>query len=741
MHEQDITDMQVDNTEISLDLESFPQIFDNALMVEFYKKRFPCALPPDVQMVCALCMNDKVTTSFSTMEEIICQGEACQQVRGGGARTCLCEQCADENNLRMEVAMKRKSGIFPKRSYFCQCPNESLVYVRKSIVMKGYAEDADSVYPLYNETQMAYRIDGSILFTEKPSIEQLHKDPELFKQHVLSSFLVQNGEKVVKTTFNTKPEASYPLYGKDKPMSVTFMLDKRKQALRLVVGMPATNVMVSKNNTTRGGSGSSSAGVTIDTSDNNDSGILSFLIDLPPNEDVQLLAEGVLDKSDSHLIFKMLKEGQHSALPSFCPIPELNIMTAIDVMPATNCPSGAAEPKILTRLEASRLEVKLAEEAFFIGLCTESGYKYTENKDTQKYSVIVNTGTELCFENIEFSSRILGFGCQARCWDWHIVFLRAGNTASQTTFITLYVLVSHAPTAGVWVIKQTEYIVDDLDDCKSYSMMFGRDLGPYQMVSHDGYTLSKYIWPMEKMPVFGGHSEYSNALLRCITTVPESYGPFMSELFRQNLLTVSQVKASFEVHNKNEIEKDRKGNYVMLAKAKVVKNSSPATYIVPCKRNPLIVGASAYAAVEVPVFKRAFKGLGLLTFSATEHSDKDDEEGQIIPQIHFSEKENMVTILAHSGHLIYIKLSREVDTSFELGPEGPSCNIACKLIYTDASLNFEESESQDFTWGNEMWTFDFGVLEMHAKEEDNYYIFKRTSDNAKIFEVCLKVIV
>jgi len=128
-------------------------------------------------------------------------------------------------------------------------------------------------------------------------------------------------------------------------------------------------------------------------------------------------------------------------------------------------------------------------------------------------SLDVDTGENIIFTNIQAALLVCGFGDRAEKWDWHIVVLRRGRQ-----FLTLYMLVVHAPYPGLWIIAEHLSVGETVGACTMHSIMVGQDVAPAASVTYENFIIKRGLWAEAKMQALLGFSEKSNALQMCLTT-------------------------------------------------------------------------------------------------------------------------------------------------------------------------------------------------------------------------------
>jgi len=89
------------------------------------------------------------------------------------------------------------------------------------------------------------------------------------------------------------------------------------------------------------------------------------------------------------------------------------------------------------------------------------------------------------------------------------------------TYLTLYVLVVHAPYPGMWVIVEREHVDTTVEACTQSFMMVSEELAPFSELNNCVFTVKRELWEESYMHLYLGFLLKSWALERCLNTRPE----------------------------------------------------------------------------------------------------------------------------------------------------------------------------------------------------------------------------
>jgi len=227
------------------------------------------------------------------------------------------------------------------------------------------------------------------------------------------------------------------------------------------------------------------------------------------------------------------------------------------------------------------------------------------------------------FTDIVKSLEICGFGERAMKFDWHIVVLRRGRY-----FLTLYILVVHAPYPGLWIIAERLTIGKTVDECTTKTIMVGQDVAPLSFVENQHFLLERGLWDRFKMYLFMGFSEHSKALLKCLNRDYKQSGPSLRAMFDASILTMKDVEKGF-------LDEQRFCTMQMAAKDMASNN----TYITKVTAD-FHAKQKLKGVPEVKLFPGTVVAVGkfrMLRVVAGEfgqpYSQNDDDDGKIITKV------------------------------------------------------------------------------------------------------------
>jgi len=515
---------------MSLNIDSCSgQYPDNPLLDASMAIRYPKA-NKNPEIMCYVCLDENVQqgADFSVYEKVVCHGLKCQ-ANGQGAVSWVCETCALEMDLRLMVA--EKTNKKPKRNMVCDCQFGSHVGVTTYVVKD------DAAYKLLRSQQYGINFDGIKLFSDRPSKEMLVANPDAFVEHMMACRKTdQDGKFETVPTFNT---AIADLYNDDESQRVSVQLvwNKKKQVMSVIVSAAVTSVNIipvrkSDYAQTKGiGSstkkqcveGTSSEDAFVSKNDKSTGNVVEIAMpfqDLAGDgQEVVLVCDGILPPGSAAGMLKHLENTQEqSTVPSFCPIRTISeIATCVS---ATSLEDGTKRAHFLELVEQYKLKYKIVDDKFVL--------------------VDTDTGKACIFTDIAKSLEICGFGERAMKFDWHMVVLRRGRY-----FLTLYILVVHAPYPGLWIIAERLTIGKTVDECTTKTIMVGQDVAPLSFVENQHFLLERGLWDRYTMYMFMGFSEHSSALLKCLNRDCTQSGPYLRAMFDESILTMKNVERGF----------------------------------------------------------------------------------------------------------------------------------------------------------------------------------------------------
>jgi len=586
----------------------------NQLLAASLSVRFPTAIPESCLM-CVICQDEDLVAAkanvvatkgaYSIYEQLICQGTGCAP--GSGGISWLCEQCALVMEIKKMIAKKK---LLPdvKRNMVCQCPFGSPALVTTYVATKHHN------YKLDASAQHGGVIDGPRFFAP-PSMQEIVADPGVLVQHMLASRkMTPEGEMVTTLTFNAAQG------GADScRLSVQCLWDEEEDTMSVIASAPVSEAKITpvgrtltkgmNRGATRGGGptkkprveGTSSEDAFADTNTKSTGNVIKFALPFKDmdgtGEPAELVFEGVLPPGTATGLIERLKSGQ-TTVPSFCPIRTIN---EIDTSVSATSPEDAKRRLAL------------------FGIMDEHSMEH-KVEDDKIVMLNIDTGKERIFKGVSESLVLCGFGERADKWDWHVVVLRRGRY-----FLTLYILVVHAPYPGLWVIAERLTVGETVETCTTKTIMVGQDVSGYSHVQDGHFLMERGNWGKEYMKWYIGFSAYSNALETCVNRVLEDTGPLLHKLVKEELLTMDSVFAGV-MRQKNLITMALAAEDVSINNTFIAKIS--AQHAAQQKLDGVVAPAPYYPGTTVPV------GVyGDIRVVVMQHEDRDDEEGELISQV------------------------------------------------------------------------------------------------------------
>ena len=634
--------------------------------------------------------------SLAIYESLECQGAACQRPPGAGARTVLCERCALDLDLRKMLAAKT-SGPDVKRNFVCQCPKGAEVKTTLYAVTTGGADNAQRVFPLSQVAQVALVLDGNRLFNEKPSLLALVDDPDALQRHLRSCVRMLGEHVQYGSTYNS----SGMQYSSDaKRVSVQFVWDEFAQCVRLLAMTPSTTVKITKNGErartkgTRGATrscgpkkaraGTSSDGAEREMSDKNGEGVVSYLFALKGLEgedgQVELVCDGVLKASGMAALFQRMGDENLATVLSFCPMATLD--------------------SIATNIRVDQEEDAVRKD-LFLQICKANGVAVGAENGVYAMTQ-VDAGRERLFRGVAESLAICGFGERADKWDWQVVVLRRGRT-----YLTLYVLVVHAPYPGMWVIVERKHVGATVEACTQSFMMVGEDLAPFSEFNN-GVTVQRGLWEEHYMPLYLGFSSKSFALERCLNTRPEDAGLAIAECVACGFMTMEDVKTGFLAQKKRITAK--------FAQEDLACNNS---YIEKMTAEHAAAQLEDGGAAEMLAGTVLDLGpYGTLGVVVKQHEDKDNEDGETLTRV--TAAGNELRARVDAKQLVKVHLTHNIGTH----AKAHETEMQLQLVYVGQHGD-EDVEAAPLAWGPGFWTFETPYpLEFDEDEGTNFWVVR-----------------
>ena len=662
---------------------------------------------------CHLCLIDGCEGNIAVYEQFKCRGEKCVSTLNGsgeGAITWLCEKCALEMDIRQMIATKKKL-VNVKRNMVCNCLWGSDARVTTYCVKNTAKGEARS--ELTRSEQYGVLFDGVKMFAKKPSMEQIVANPDVLVQHYLDCRkMTKEGEVETALTFNSTI-ADIHNSEESKRISVQFVWDEDKQVLNVIssaqvstVKITPVSTAVSKGGVTRSvnpkrqcTNGTSSKFAGINPTDQPTGNIIEMGMVFEDVEgtgaSVELVCDGVLPPGSAQGLMKHLSDVQtQSTVPSFCPVANIcEIKTSVN----------ATSPEDATKRE------------IFYDIVRRHNVEY---KTVDGFFVVLNTdtGEGRIFKGIAESLMICGFGARADHFDWHVVVLRRGRH-----FLTLYILVVHAPYPGLWIISERLTVGPTVEECTTMSIMVGQDVAPYTYVSNSQFHLERGLWTPETMSMYMGFAEKSYALERCFNDDVDSSGNLIKSLCQCDLLTMSGVKAGFmrekDITTMMMAEVDDALNNQYIAKITVeheerqIKMDEPMSQLFP----GTIISAGEYGMFRVVLRK---------------HGDSDEDEGELVSN-------GKVVIPAGSVPEMRCSVTKEIGVFIELHhfcgshPDPVKRLTRLHALYVDQ--NEDEMYLEDLTYNQLSWEHKIGTeMCIFNDEETHCFVIVRNPDTNKV---------
>jgi len=467
----------------------------------------------------------------------------------------VCEQCALSLDLRQAVATKRllnaaRNTTGPgnvQKNMTCQCPWGTHALVETYGVRP--MPQGDALFELNREVQYGVVMNSGKLFNEMPSREAIVQDPDALTRHYKACYTTNsNGTPVTGLSFNAKAASSYNLRQSER-VSVQIVPGATLPGpagvvnyVEIICSAPVTTTRVTpvvvrpqvvarsatRSVRPKGATGTSSKLAGAHQTAQPTGNVICMKVAFPDTEGtglpVELVCDGILlPGSSKDLMLRLQNMDLQGTKPSFCPISTIG--------------------KIRTNVSATSPEHAIKRQMLMdIVLQHQVAYQVV---DDIFVLLDVDTGENMIFTNIQAALLVCVFGDRAENWDWHCVVLRRGRQ-----FLTLYMLVVHAPYPGLWIIAEHLSVGETVAACTMHSIMVGQDIAPATSVTYENFVIQRGLWAEDKMMAFLGFSEKSNALQMCLTTDLEDLGGPLYKMGMYNFITMSDVQHGFQEEKK-----------------------------------------------------------------------------------------------------------------------------------------------------------------------------------------------
>lgn len=360
-------------------------------------------------------------------------------------------------------------------------------------------------------------------------------------------------------------------------------------------------------------------------------------------------------------------------------------------------------------------EAAVQTRKMFFDICHQHKCKVGLDEATGKIAILgIDIGRERVLKGVSESLVICGFGTRALKWDWHVVVLRRGRS-----FLTMYILVVHAPYPGLWVIVEREHIADQVEDCVQSFMMIGEDVAPFSTYTSRGYIVQRGLWTKEMMRMYMGFTEHSNAIMQCLNLDIKKYGPLLTDLLQNGFITVDNIQTAFVVQ-KRKITAKFAQNLLELNQAYLTAQLADNKY--QSLPGATVVDLARYGSAEI------FVSL---------HTDKDDEEGQNLEMaINYVDSDSTPCIVYYVvvDELIKVKLYHNAGGDATAYEE----NRSAYFVYVNDSEQ-EDPPEESFVWKKGCFFEEAPYpLQMSSDESENCWIVRDHADSKNILKVYLK---
>jgi len=263
-----------------------------------------------------------------------------------------------------------------------------------------------------------------------------------------------------------------------------------------------------------------------------------------------------------------------------------------------------------------------------------------------------------------------------------VVVLRRGRT-----FLTLYILVVHAPYPGMWVIVEREHIGASVAECTQSYMMVGEDMAPYSEFNNGVYTVRRGLWEPCYMHLYLGFSTMSCALDRCLNTNADDAGLAISGCVECGFMTMNDVKKDFTAQKRRITAKYAQDDLVcnnQFVEKMTAEHKRAEEHGEPPALSGTFIDLAEYGSLRVVV---------------KEHPDSYDDDGEETRLVTVHDKELRVRV--HAEQLIKIHMFHTINAH-----KGAIDSVlALQLVYIGQQGD-EDAEDNPLAWAPGYWEFE-----------------------------------
>jgi len=156
-----------------------------------------------------------------------------------------------------------------------------------------------------------------------------------------------------------------------------------------------------------------------------------------------------------------------------------------------------------------------------VQLCAEHQYTTVCDSTTGNFAITgLDPVKEGLYRSIEECVAECDLNSEKRMWECHVVVLRRGHRV-----VTLYILTSLAPRAGMWVLRQEEVMSEDGSVCCTLSWtLTGRDVEDYAYYENGSCQVTRGLWSEATQ------GEFVDSFAGCLRPASSKFGPFLDAL-------------------------------------------------------------------------------------------------------------------------------------------------------------------------------------------------------------------